>query len=361
MPPRVRRVSCSGPGLTRKRRGRGFSYLDADGNTVNDPQTLERIEALVIPPAWRDVWICVVASGHIQATGVDAAGRRQYLYHQVWRQQRDLEKFDRMLDFAERLPAVREHVLASLQTRGLTRERVLAAAVRLLDLGFFRIGGEEYAETNNTYGLATMRQEHVSITRGVVTFDYPAKSGKQRIQHVADDPVLKVIRALKARRDRNGELLAYHEGQDWYDVKSSDINRYLAELTGGDVTAKDFRTWNATVLAAVALAVSSRVGKSESARKRAVSRAVKEVSAYLGNTPAVCRASYIDPRVIDLFGEGRTIERVLDELGADAEYGTLATQGATEQAVLELVRGPKKAAAAKERAVSTKRRLRRAG
>lgn len=361
MPPRVRRVDCRQPGLTRRRHGRGFRYLDAAGNAITDPETRARIEALVIPPAWNDVWICSIDRGHIQATGVDAAGRRQYLYHQVWRQNRDLEKFDHMLDFAEHLPAIREHVLATLQTPGLTRERVLAAAIRLLDLGFFRIGGEAYAETNNTYGLATMRREHVSVAGGVVTFDYIAKSGKHKVQHVADESVMKVVRALKARRGGGEELLAYRVGPRWVDVKSADINRHLAGVTGGQVTAKDFRTWNATVLAAVGLAVSRHAPPSDSARKRAVTRVVKEVATYLGNTPAVCRASYIDPRVIDLWLQGRTIEPILDELGADAEYGTLATQGATERAVLELLRGPKKAAAAAERAVATKKRLRKAG
>jgi len=361
MSPRLRRVSCSGPGLVRKRHGRGFRYLDVNGNPVTDPVVRARIDALVIPPAWQDVWICPIPNGHVQATGVDAAGRRQYLYHQVWREKRDLVKFDRMLDFAERLPAMREHVVATLHTRGLTRERVLATAVRLLDLGFFRIGGEEYAEANNTYGLATIRREHVGIAKGVITFDYPAKSGKQRIQHVADDPVLKVVRALKARRGGGQDLLAYRAGTAWVDVKSSDINSYLAELTGGEVTAKDFRTWNATVLAAVALAVSRHAATSERARKRAVTRAVKEVAEYLGNTPAVCRASYIDPRIIDLYANGRTIEPVLDELGAEVEYGTLATQGATEQAVLELLRGPRKAAAAQERAADARKRLPKAG
>ncbi len=361
MSPRLRRVNCSGPGILRKRQGRGFRYVDVNGNSVTDPAVRARIDALVIPRAWQDVWICSIGNGHIQATGIDAAGRRQYLYHQVWREKRDLEKFDRMLDCAERLPALREYVLASLQTRGLTRERVLAAAVRLLDLGFFRIGGETYAETNNTYGLATIRREHVTVAKGVVTFDYPAKSGKQRIQHVADEAVIKVIRALITRRGGGDELLAYRAGAGWADVKSSDVNAYLAEFAGGEMTAKDFRTWNATVLAAVALAVSRHAANSDTARKRAVSRAVEEVSTYLGNTPAVCRASYIDPRIIDLYEHGRTIEPALDALGADAEFGTLATQGATEAAVLELLRGPAKAAQAQERAVAIKRSLRRAG
>ncbi len=360
MPPRLRRVNVSSPGIMRRRVGRGFRYLDAAGTPVTDPAIRTRIEALVIPPAWTDVWVCAIGHGHIQAAGTDAAGRRQYLYHPVWREKRNLEKFDRMLDFAERLPAMREHVVATLDSRGLTRERVLAAALRLLDLGFFRIGGEEYAEANNTYGLATIRRGHVTISGGAITFDYIAKSGKQKVQHVADEQVLKVVRALKARRGGGEELLAYRVGSTWVDVKSTDINTHLALVTGGEVTAKDFRTWNATVLAAVALAVSRHVAQSESARKRAVTRAVKEVSGYLGNTPAVCRASYIDPRVIDLYYQGRTIEPVLDELGADVSYGTLATQGRVEQAVLGLLRGPAKAAVAQERAAATKKRLRRA-
>ncbi|MDP9240594.1 MAG: DNA topoisomerase IB [Actinomycetota bacterium] len=342
MSPRLRRVDCREPGLTRRRYGGGFRYFDARGDAITDPVLRARIEALVIPPAWRDVWICPAPNGHIQATGVDEAGRRQYLYHQVWREKRDLEKFDRMLDFAEQLPAMRAQVLAALETRGLTRERVCATAVRLLDLGFFRIGGEEYAETNNTYGLATMRREHVSIAAGVITFDYTAKSGKQRVQHVADESVLKVVRALKARHGGGDELLAYRAGKSWADLKSADINGYLAELADGQVSAKDFRTWNATVLASVALAVSGHAARSGSARKRAVTRAVKEVAEYLGNTPAVCRASYIDPRIIDLYEDGRTLDRVLEDLGAEVEYGTLATQGATEQAVLSLLRGPAK-------------------
>ncbi len=361
MPSRLRRVNCSGPGLTRQRSGRGFRYTDGGGVAVTDPDTVARIKALVIPPAWRDVWICPISNGHIQATGVDAAGRRQYVYHPIWREKRDLAKFDHMLDFAEHLPAMREHVMATLETPGLTRERVLATAIRLLDLGFFRIGSEEYAEANNTYGLATMRREHVSMTAGVVTFDYIAKSGKQRVQHVADEPVLKVIRSLKARRGGGEELLAYRSGRTWVDIKSVDINRHLCEVTGGEVSAKDFRTWNATVLAAVGLAVSGHVPPSDSARTRAVTRVVKEVSDYLGNTPAVCRASYIDPRVIDRYLQGRTIEPVLESLGADVEYGTLATQGHTEQAVLELLRGPKKAVAAQVRADATRKRLRKAG
>ena len=335
---RLRRVSCSGPGIARRRRGKGFTYVDAGGSPVTDAATLERIKALVIPPAWNDVWICPTASGHIQATGVDARGRRQYRYHDLWREQRDLAKHDRILDFAARLPAARDRIRADLSGTELTRERVLACAVRLLDLGFFRIGGEQYAEENQTYGLATMRKEHVRVSKGILTFDYTAKSGKQLTKSLAEPEVSAVIAALKRRRGGGVELLAYRgPSGEWVDVKSADINAYLRSVTEGDDSAKDFRTWSATVLAAIGLAVSTNA-TTESARKRAVSRVVKEVSEQLGNTPAVCRSSYIDPRIIDLYDAGITIRKDLDKLGADASYGEPAFQGAIEGAVLRLLR-----------------------
>lgn len=342
---RLRRVSCSGPGLTRVRRGRGFSYVDAGSTPVTDPTVLERIRALVIPPAWNDVWICPVASGHIQATGVDARGRRQYRYHDAWRLQRDLAKHDRILDFASRLPAARERCRADLQGTGLSRDRVLACAVRLLDLGFFRIGGEQYAEENQTYGLATMRKDHVHVARdGRLTFDYTAKSGKHLHKTLVEPEVGALIAALKRRRGGGEELLAYRgpAGQ-WVDVKTGDINGYLRTATCGDDSAKDFRTWSATVLAAIGLAVSTHA-ETEAARKRAVTRVVKEVSEQLGNTPAVCRSSYIDPRIIDLYDSGLTIRDDLEQLGADASYGEPAFQGAIEAAVLRLLRDTPEAA-----------------
>ncbi|MCU1675153.1 MAG: topoisomerase [Frankiales bacterium] len=339
MAQRLRRVSCSAPGLSRRRSGRGFTYVDAGGRKVDDAATLERIRALVIPPAWTDVWICPVASGHIQATGVDARGRRQYRYHDVWRQQRDLAKHDRILDFASRLPTAREVIRADLRTSGLSRQRVLACAVRLLDLGFFRIGGEQYAAENETYGLATMHKEHVHVARdGTLTFDYTAKSGKHLHKSLNEPEVGAVIAALKRRRGGGEELLAYRgpAGQ-WIDVKSGDINAYLRAATGGEDSAKDFRTWSATVLAAIGLAVSTEAA-TEAARKRAVTRVVKEVSEQLGNTPAVCRSSYIDPRIIDLYDSGITIGDDLEQLGQDASYGEPAFQGAIETAVLRLLR-----------------------
>jgi DNA topoisomerase IB len=338
---RLRRSDCSAPGLTRRRQGRGFTYLDADGDTVRDPEDLERIGELGIPPAWKDVWICPDARGHLQATGVDAAGRKQYLYHPQWRTRRDQEKFDDMIAFARALPQLRAHVDGDLAATGqLSRERVLACAVRLLDRGFFRIGSEQYTVQNESYGLATMRKEHVSLDpeqRGMV-FDYVAKSGKRRLQGVVDPAAFEVVATLKRRRGGGPELLAYKNGRGWSDVKSADINEYLKEATGADFSAKDFRTWAATVLAAIGLAVSGEVAASATGRKRAVARAVKEVSHYLGNTPAVCRASYIDPRVIDAYNGGLIIRGVLEQVGDTAQPGELPIhQRVVEQAVLDLL------------------------
>ncbi|WP_242454209.1 DNA topoisomerase IB [Bailinhaonella thermotolerans] len=335
LPGGLRRSDPSEPGITRVRRGRGFQYFDPAGEPLGEGETLRRVKALVIPPAWTDVWICPDADGHIQALGTDAAGRRQYRYHDAWREAQDRAKHEHVLDMAERLPAVRERLAEHLAERGLTRQRVLAAAVRLLDLGFFRVGGEEYAEENGSFGLATLRQEHVRCVRGRVHFEYPAKSGKTRTHDISDPEVCKVVRALRARGE--GELLRYRQGTAWHDVRSHDINDYLRELFGIEVTAKDFRTWHATVLAAVGLAVSRPV-TTEAARKRAVARVMSEVAAYLGNTPAVTRASYVDPRIIALYERGRTIAPILTDLGADVDPGHLATQGPAEQAVLRLLR-----------------------
>ncbi len=334
--PRLRRVDCSAPGIVRRRAGRGFAYFD-DGERVTDPEALARIRALAIPPAWTDVWICPWPTGHIQAVGTDAAGRKQYRYHDAWRQRRDQEKFDHMLEFAQVLPAMREALAEHLQGDELTRTRVLACATRLLDIGFFRIGTEGYAEQNQSYGLATIQKRHVRLADGMVTFDYVAKGGKRRVQALVDPDVFVVVQALKQRRAGGPELLAYRDGRRWADVRSEDINAFVKEVTGGEFTAKDFRTWNATVLAAVSLAVAASQAGSATARKRAVAWAMREVAQYLGNTPAVCRASYVDPRVIDRYHAGVTISEALHRLGEGAAFGQLSTQGHMEQAVLELL------------------------
>ena len=336
--PRLRRIDCSGPGIRRRRRGKGFEYLSHEDRRIEDAEVLQRIRELRIPPAWEEVWICAHAYGHIQTTGIDAAGRKQYLYHRRWRERRDQQKFDEMLEFASALPRMRMRVAKDLASEGLGRERVLACAVRLLDRGFFRVGGEDYAVENESYGLATMRKDHVIAERsGAVTFDYPSKSGQRRIQSVVDPEVHDVVKRLKRRRGGSDELLVYRDGGRWRDVRSADINDYVKQVTGGDFSAKDFRTWNATVLAAVALAVSGQTAQTKTGRKRAIARAVKEVAHYLGNTPAVCRASYIDPRVFDRFQGGLTIGGVLPEFVESVESDNAALQGAVEEAVIDLI------------------------
>jgi DNA topoisomerase-1 len=329
-------VDCSGPGIRRRRRGRGFEYLDEEGQRITEPSVIERIRELVIPPAWQDVWICPGPTGHIQATGTDAAGRKQYRYHDRWRERRDREKFESMEEFARALPRLRRRVERDLALEGVPRERVLACAARLLDRGFFRIGSEDYAEENDTYGIATMQKRHVSLSDEVVTFDYEAKGGQPRVQAIGDPMIADLVGTLRSRRGGGEGLLAYKEGRRWVDVRSSDINEYVKEAAGGEFSSKDFRTWSGTVLAAVALAVSGMAAGSKTARKRAKARAVKEVARYLGNTPAVCRASYIDPRVFDRFDGGVTIGGVLPELIEDVGPGP-DVQGTVEEAVLDLI------------------------
>jgi DNA topoisomerase-1 len=333
---RLRRVDCSGPGIRRRRRGKGFEYLDEDGRRIAETAVLDRIRGLAIPPAWEEVWICPYPNGHIQATGTDAAGRKQYRYHDAWRERRDREKFESMTAFARALPRLRERVAADLQLEGLPRERVLACAVRLLDRGFFRIGSEDYAEENDTYGVATMGKRHVSVSGDLVTFDYEAKGNQRRLQSIGDAEVADVVRELKRRRGGGEDLLAYKRGARWVDVKSADINEYVKEAAGGAFSAKDFRTWSGTVLAAVALAVSGPAQGGKSSRKRAKTRAVKEVAHYLGNTPAVARASYIDPRVFDRFDGGLTIAGALPELADEVEAWP-DLQGEIEEGVLDLI------------------------
>jgi DNA topoisomerase-1 len=332
---RLLRSDCSGPGITRRGRGRGFEYFDEEGRRVTDPAVLARIRSLGLPPAWQDVWICPSPRGHLQATGTDAAGRKQYRYHDAWRTRRDAQKFADMEHFARALPVLREHVEQDLEGDGCTRTRVLACSVRLLDRGFFRIGSEEYTES---VGLATMRKQHVRLSSdGEMVFDYPAKSGVRRVQAVVDPLAAEIVTALKRRRGGGDELLAYKDGRRWRDLRSEDINAYLKDATGDDFSAKDFRTWNATLLAAVALSVSGQVAATRTGRKRALARAVKEVAHYLGNTPAVCRSSYIDPRVFDAYRAGLVIGRPLRE-AADTEPGELPIHQRTlEEAVLDLI------------------------
>jgi DNA topoisomerase I len=304
---RLRRSDCSAEGIARVRRGRGFGYLDADGARVGDEETLARIRELAIPPAWREVWVCPDPLGHIQATGVDAAGRTQYLYHERWQRRAAARKYESMREFAAALPRLRRAARKDLALEGMPRERALACGVRLLDLGFFRIGGEAYAEENESYGLATIRREHVSIEAGELVFDFPAKSGQRRVQSVRDRDVRRAIEAMRRRRSGPDDLLAFREDGEWRDVRSDDVNAYIQAHAGEAFSAKDFRTWHGTVLAAVELAGAEPPG-SKSGAERAIREAIKRVADQLGNTPAVCRRSYVDPKVLDRFRDGRTIE-----------------------------------------------------
>jgi DNA topoisomerase IB len=343
--PRLKRSDCGGPGITRRRRGKGFQYLDEEGRSITDPEVVERIAELRIPPAWQDVWVCPYPMGHIQATGVDAAGRKQYLYHQRWRELQDQKKFDSMVRFAQALPDMRERVEADLAGKGITERRVLAAAVRLLDRGFLRIGGESYAEDNESYGLATMRKDHVTVAdNDAINFDFTGKSGIRHVRYVVDTPVAEIIRELKRRRGGGDELLAYKDEKGrWRDVKSPDIRAYVKETAGEEYSAKDFRTWAGTVLAAVTLAATDPVRRqTKTANKRMITHAVKQVAYFLGNTPAVARASYIDPRVFDRFRDGYTIEPVLIDLAEEPDIGQPAIQGRVEEAVLDLINEPRK-------------------
>ncbi len=303
---RLRRSVLSKPGIARKRRGTGFAYYGLDDTLLSDPETLQRIKDLVIPPAWKKVWISPFPNGHIQAVGVDAAGRRQYLYHAAWQQERAEEKFDRVLELSTRLPAFRAEITKDLARRGLTRRRVLALALRLLDRGYFRAGGEQYAEEHESYGLSTLLCEHVAIRGDAVAFDFPAKSGVQRTVEVEDPEVLRAVRALMRRPDRTERLMVCRTSSGWIDVRADDLNTRFKELAGDEYTVKDLRTWHGTVLAAVAFAdadpaVSGRVAK------RVEAAVMKEVAEELGNTPAVARGSYVDPRVVNGYEQGQTI------------------------------------------------------
>lgn len=269
------------------------------------------------------MWICAQENGHLQAVGTDAAGRRQYRYHDRWTARRSREKFERMLTFAKALPQVRRACVKVLkQDDEPTKERVLSAAVRLLDLGLFRIGSEAYASENETYGLATLHRSHVKVTPPRVTFEYPAKGGQVRSAEISCAEAAPLLVRLKVRSGGGEEFLAYREGRRWVDVSSTDINLHLKELAGTEYSAKDFRTWNATVLAAVALAGRADQAGGPAARvKRAEAAAVRDVAEVLGNTPAVCRSSYIDPTLFDRFRSGHVVPVDAEDVAEVAAFG----------------------------------------
>jgi len=330
---RLRTVSAASPGWTRRRAGRGFRYLDESGAPLR-AEDVARVKALVIPPAWQEVWICPVPNGHLQAVGVDAAGRKQYLYHPQWRVQRDAEKFARVTDVARRLPRTRAAVLADLARDGMPLERAGAAAVRLLDLGYFRIGSDVYTDDNGSFGLTTLERRHVRRKGDRLVFCFVGKSGVEHCIEIDDPPSVSAVEAMRRRRSEDVRLLAFKDARRWSALDAARVNDYLRTVSGAEITAKDFRTWHATVLAAVALAGSPEHGTTKASRARAVRAAMVEVAAYLGNTPAIARASYVDPRVIDKYESGETIAGTLRRRFPDDD----ARQVAVERAVLRLLR-----------------------
>lgn len=301
---RLRRTSPNTPGWSRVRHGRGFRYLDEQGLPL-EPELIERCKLLVIPPAWTEVWICPAENGHLQAVGTDDAGRRQYIYHPHWRERRDLEKYARMEGFAASLLKHRATARRALGGDELTLERVAATAFSLLDLGMFRIGSDRYVEENGSFGLTTLEKQHVHAAGRGLSFAYAAKSGQQVDVTVRDARVKEVLETLRRRRGGGDRLLAYKVGREWKNLDASDVNAYVKTLLGEEYTAKDFRTWRGTTIAALALARSD--ASTESRRKKSVAAAMRDVSEHLGNTPAVARSSYVDPRVIDQFEEGVTV------------------------------------------------------
>lgn len=326
--------------MRRRRRGRGFSYHEEDGELITDEETLERVRSLAIPPAWEEVWICPDPRGHIQATGIDDAGRKQYRYHDDWRAHRDRDKFDEMEHFARRLPKLRERIRGSLAAKGLGEDRVTACAVALLDLGLFRIGSERYENENESYGLTTLKCKHLEIAAGAANFDYPSKSGQRSRHRISDPSVIKVLAALKRQAKPSRKLFGYRVGREWRDLTAQQVNAWIKETAGAGFSAKDFRTWNATVLCAVHLAVhvdEEGPPRSRAARKRIANLAVRETAQYLNNTPAVCRSSYIDPRVFDRFDSGTTMRASLERIERSAGPGEFPAREAIERAVLRLL------------------------
>ncbi len=320
-------------GWTRRRAGKGFSYRDAEGNRLGEAD-VARIKSLVIPPAWRDVWICPLPHGHIQAVGIDAAGRKQYLYHPDWRTKRDSEKFQRVTKIAAELTKTRASVAEHLALEGMPLERAAATAVRLLDLGYFRIGSDAYTDDNGSFGLTTLERRHVTRRGDKLIFCFVGKSGVEHCIEINDPMSVAAVETMRRRRSKDQRLMAYREIKRWAALDATRVNEYLRTCTGGDMTAKDFRTWHATVLAAAALAESSEPGTTPASRKRAIRAAMVEVSEYLGNTPTIARSSYVDPRVIDRYEGGTTIAAAVRR-----RYKTPdERQAALERAVLKMLR-----------------------
>jgi DNA topoisomerase IB len=300
LPDGLRRSDVHGPGYRRAPLDGGFAYLDASGAELVDPDALIRIRALAIPPAWRDVWIAPDPAGHIQATGVDVRGRLQYRYHALWRAERDAEKFEHMLVFARALPGLRAAAERDLAGHGLDRARVAACASRVTELGLFRIGSERYAREDHTYGVSSLERRHLRFRAGDAVFDYVAKASKRRTVRIADAAVVRTLRALERAASDLPQLFVFRAASGWRHLTTEELGAYLHEQAGGHVTVKEFRTWNATLLAALALSGAPRTD-SLRARRRNTVAAVRDVATWLGDTTAVARASYVDPMVFELY------------------------------------------------------------
>lgn len=331
----LRYVSDAGPGISRVRTSSGFTYVDPNGELILDEQELRRISALAIPPAWEDVWISPHANGHLQATGRDARGRKQYRYHPRWRELRDAVKFDRLIDFARALPSIRARTDADLRLPGLPREKVLAAVVRLLETTLIRVGNEEYARANKSFGLTTMRSRHADVNGSEIRFRFRGKSGKEHVVGIRNQRLARVVRRCQELPGQ--ELFQYVDGTCGPEtVGSADVNRYLRDVTGQEFTAKDFRTWAGTVLAALALAEYDPP-ESEAQAKKNIVRAIEWVAHRLGNTPAVCRKAYVHPAVLNAYVEGTLLQTMQQEIEKEppAELDGLDLQEAAVLAVLE--------------------------
>ncbi|UFN49164.1 DNA topoisomerase IB [Roseomonas sp. OT10] len=333
----LRYVSDEAPGIRRHRAGRGFSYRMPDGTRLSDPATLARIRALAIPPAYRDVWICPREDGHIQATGRDERARKQYRYHPRWRAVRDATKYGHMLDFARALPRIRARVAADMARRGLSRETVLATIVHLLETTLIRVGNEDYAASNGSYGLTTLRNRHVAVEGGALRFAFKGKSGRTWRLKVSDRRVARIVRACQ---DLPGQELFRYVDEEGVpqSVGSAEVNAYLRDISGQDITAKDFRTWAGTVLAAMALREFERVD-SQAAAKRNLRAAIGRVAARLGNTPTVCRQCYIHPGVMARYMDGRLALDVAEAARTELRED-IASLRPEEAAVLALLSLP---------------------
>lgn len=331
----LRYVSDARSGIRRKRAGRGFAYTRADSSRITERDALKRIKALAIPPAWTDVWICPFPDGHVQATGRDAKGRKQYRYHARFRELRESAKYEHVVAFADALPAIREKVRAHMALRGLPREKVLATVVHLLETTLIRVGNDDYARRNNSYGLTTLKHRHVAVEGDGVRFRFTGKSGKQWSLHVNDRRVAKIV---KSCQDLPGqELLQYlDDAGQARDVTSTDVNEYLAEITGRDITAKDFRTWAGTVHAAMALSEFESFANAAQA-KRNLRAAIEKVAARLGNTPTICRKCYVHPEVLSAYLDGALLRELKPTDGREEAHREKGLKP-QEAAVLALLR-----------------------